>query len=158
VKTSKSILFLTTAFICATGVAAADPAATVGLMLTPDEIKWQPSTRVPGLETADLVGKGAGKEAGQYVYRVKYPPHFTLQAHTHPDPRTYVVISGTIKLGWGKKLDESKLKTLPAGSYWEEPANLGHFAVTGDEPVVLHITGTGPTAVNYVDPAHAPKK
>ena len=157
-KTSKSILFLAIASVCAAGVATADPAGKTGLTFTPSDMKWDPSARTPGLETADLIGKGAGKEKGSYVYRIKYPANFKLQAHGHPDERTYVVVSGTIYVGWGEKLDEATLKAMPAGSYWVEPANIAHYLLTRGEPAVLHVTGTGPTAVNYVDPAHAPKK
>lgn len=140
------------------GVATADSGTKAGLTLTPAEMKWEPSARIPGLETADIVGTGAGKNPGPYVYRVKYPANFKLQAHGHPDERTYVVLGGTIYVGWGKKFDETKLKALPPGSYWVEPANIVHFLMTKDESVVLHITGTGPTAVNYADPAHESKK
>ncbi len=142
--------------ICAGAQAEGPPKSS--LTIAPAEMQWKPSARVPGVVTVDFIGSGAGAGTGQYVYRVKFPPQFKMQAHGHPDERTYVVMSGTIYIGWGEKFDEGKLKALPSGSYWVEPAHVLHFLTTKDEVAVLHITGTGPTAVNYVDPAHAPAK
>jgi quercetin dioxygenase-like cupin family protein len=111
---------------------------------------------VKGLEVADIIGDAT--KPGPYVQRVKFPPNFTVQAHTHPEDRQYTIISGTWYVGWGNKFDESKLKALPAGSFYTEPNNVPHFVTTKGEPAIVQITGTGPTAVKYVDPAHAPKK
>ena len=55
------------------------------------------------------------------------------------------VVSGTWYFGYGQEFDEGRLKALPPGSYYTEPPDERHFAKTGDTPVVLHITGFGPT-------------
>lgn len=124
-------------------------------MITPDKLDWKPSTRTPGLENADLIGNSA---KGAYVQRVKFPANFKIQAHAHPEDRTYTIISGTWYVGWSEKFDETALKALPAGSFYTEPANVAHYVATKDEPVVVQINGAGATAVNYVDPAHAPRR
>ena len=54
--------------------------------------------------------------------------------------------------------DPDKLTALPAGSFYTEPAGVPHFIATPDGEAIVQVTGTGPTAVSYVDPAHAPKK
>jgi hypothetical protein len=61
-------------------------------------------------------------------------------------------------VGYGDKLDPAKLKALPAGSFHTEPANVSHFVVTKKEGAIIQVTGVGPTATKFVDPAHAPKK
>jgi quercetin dioxygenase-like cupin family protein len=127
-----------------------------GRTVTPADLQWKPSPRVKGLEIADIIGDAS--KPGPYVQRVKFPPNFTVQAHTHPEDRQYTIISGTWYIGWGSKFEESKLKALPAGSFYTEPANVPHFVTTKGESVTVQITGTGPTAVKYSDPAHAPKK
>ena len=38
-----------------------------------------------------------------------------------------------------------------------EPAGAPHFAMTGDMPAVVYISGIGPTSTTYVDPANAPR-
>jgi quercetin dioxygenase-like cupin family protein len=126
-----------------------------GLMMKPADIQWKPSPRVPGLEAAEIIGNSA--KPGLYVQRVKFPAGQAVQAHSHPDDRTYTVISGTWYIGWGDKFDESKLTALPPGSLYTEPAKVVHFIKT-KEDVVVQVTGMGPTATDFVDPAHAPNK
>ena len=137
------------------GAYGADDLPNGAVRITAKELKWGPG-RVPGQELAPLVGDGT--KPGPYVQRVKFPANYTLQAHSHPEDRTYTVISGTWYVGYGDKLDPAKLKALPSGSFHTEPANVSHFVVTKDEGAIVQITGTGPTATKFVDPAHAPKK
>jgi quercetin dioxygenase-like cupin family protein len=125
------------------------------IALTPSQLNWKPAGQ-PGRESAVLFGDS--KTPGPYVERVRYPPHFVLQPHSHPDQRTYTILSGTWYIGYGDKFDESKLQALPAGSFYVEPAGVSHFVASKDEPVIFQLSGTGPTATHFVDPAHAPKK
>jgi quercetin dioxygenase-like cupin family protein len=126
------------------------------ITLTPEQMKWEDNPRVPGLGVAKILGDA--KEPGPFVHRVSFPKGRIVQAHSHPDDRTYTVISGTWYIGWGEIYDESKLIALPAGSFYTEPAGIPHFVATPDAEAVVQITGTGPTKVDYVDAAHAPKK
>lgn len=149
---------LTSLSVVALGLLAfAATAQDSGRTFTPAELQWKPSPRVPGLETVDIMGESS--KPGAIVYRVKFPANFTIQPHTHPDDRTYTIISGTWYVGWGTKFDETKLKALPAGSFYNEPANVPHFVVTKGDGAVIQITGSAPiVAPRFVDPAHAPKK
>ena len=65
---------------------------------------------------------------------------------------------GTWHIGYGDKFDEAKLKALPPGSFYTEPSARNHFAETGVEPVVVQITGFGPSSTEYVDPNQDPRK
>jgi len=134
---------------------ATDELPAGAVRITTEELKWRPG-RVPGHEIAPLIGDST--KPGPYVERVKFPANSISQPHSHPDDRTYTVISGTWYIGYGDKFDPSKLKALPAGSYHTEPANVSHFSVIKGEGVIVQITGSGPTATRFVDPAHAPKK
>jgi len=130
-------------------VAAQEPPAR-GLMLNPSQLQWKPNPRVAGLEVANILGDAS--RPGPYVQRVRFPAGQVVQAHSHPDERTYTVISGTWHIGWGPKYDPAGLTALPAGSFYTEPAGVPHFVVTRED-VVVQISGTGPTAVHYVDGA-----
>ncbi len=110
------------------------------ITLTPEQLKWEDNPRVPGLGVARIIS--SGKEAGPYVYRVNFPKGRVVQAHSHPDDRTYTVISGTWYIGWGETYDESKLMALPAGSFYTEPAGVPHFVATPDGETVVQVTGT----------------
>ena len=104
---------------------------------------------VSGIQTRTL--KGDATKSGIYTIQLTIPANVRIQAHTHPDDRVATVISGTWYIGYGAKFDDAKLKPLTAGSFYTEPPSVAHFAKTGNEPVVLQITGNGPTGTEYID-------
>lgn len=101
---------------------------------------------------------GDPKKAGLYTMVVKAGPNITIKPHAHPDNRVAIVVEGTFYFAYGDEFDESKLKALPAGSFYTEPPNANHFAMTKGDGVTLYITGTGPTGTAYVNPADDPAK
>jgi len=104
---------------------------------------------VSGIQTRTL--KGDASKPGSYTIQLTIPANVRIQAHTHPDDRVATVISGVWYIGYGESFDESKLRPLTAGSFYTEPPGVGHFAKTGNEPVLLQITGNGPTGTEYVE-------
>lgn len=130
-------------------LARADAAPAGAVTVTPEKLQWKPSTRVAGLEVADIVGDST--KPGDYVIRVRFPANFQVKGHSHPENRSYTVISGTWYIGWGKTLDPDRMTALPPGSFYTEPANVPHFVATRGEPVVVQISGSGPTATNFLD-------
>ncbi len=125
------------------------------MRITPDELRFGPG-RVPGHEIAPLIG--ASNKPGAYVERVRFPANTISQAHSHPEDRTYTVIPGTWHVGYGDSYDPVKLKALPPGSFYTEPANVPHFSLTKDEPVLVQISGNGPSATRFVDASQAPRR
>ena len=113
------------------------------------------SSGVSGIQTVVL--KGDPNQSGVYAIMLRVPAHTQIAAHSHGDDRVATVVSGTWHFGYGDKFDESKLKTLPPGSFYTEPPGQDHFAETGDESVVVQITGFGPSSTEYVDPAQDPR-
>ena len=103
---------------------------------------------VGGIRTRVL--KGDPTKAGLYTIQLFVPANTRIEAHHHPDDRVATVISGTWQIGYGSKFDEKKLKALPPGSFYIEPPDAAHFAQTGREPVIVQITGYGPTGTDYV--------
>jgi quercetin dioxygenase-like cupin family protein len=127
------------------------------IRLTPTEIEALgkagagPGTSgVSGIETTPL--KGNPTTSGLYTILLKVPANTRIEAHEHPDDRVATVISGTWYLGYGPHFVEQNLKALPPGSFYTEPSNEPHFARTGDTPVVVQITGFGPTGTRYITP------
>lgn len=55
-------------------------------------------------------------------------------------------------MGYGSRFDTKNLKDLPPGSFYTEPAGQPHFAQTDDEPVVIWVTGYGPSDTQFVKP------
>lgn len=137
-------------------------AQTTGqLRLTPAEITALATTGakagtsgVTGLQTRVLSGDPS--KPGLYTIELRVPANTRIQAHTHKDARTATVISGTWYFGYGEVAGDALVKALPPGSFYAEPKDAPHFALTRDAPAVVQITGWGPTDTVYVDPAKAP--
>ena len=107
---------------------------------------------------------GAGSAAGQrrvlfgdpmkaeyYSILLFVPAHTTIQAHSHRDNRMATVVSGEWHFGYGNEFNAAGLKTLPPGSVYSEPGGVNHFAQTGDEAVIVQISGFGPTDTKFFD-------
>jgi hypothetical protein len=106
----------------------------------------------------EIVIHGDPSKAGLYTILLKVAANTKIPAHLHPDDRVGTVVSGTWHFGHGDKFDKAKLKELPIGSIYSEVAGQNHFAMTGNEPVVVEITGYGPSGVTFVNPADDPRK
>lgn len=104
---------------------------------------------VKGIKTRVLHGDPT--KPGLYTIRLTLPPNTHIKAHMHPDDRIATVISGTWYIGYGDGFDQKKLKALSPGSFYTEPPGVVHFARTGKMPVVVEITGYGPTGTDYVE-------
>lgn len=131
--------------------------------LTPEEFDFGTASQggtgtsgVQGIRT--LVLKGDPKAGGLYTVLLSVPAHTKIAAHSHPDERVATVISGVWRIGYGTAFDESKLKPLPAGSFYTEPAGEMHFAETQDTAVIVEITGYGPSGTTYNTASNTPDK
>lgn len=113
------------------------------------------SSLLPAVQTKVLFGDPT--HAGLYSILLVVAPNTTIQSHSHRDDRVATVLTGTWRFGYGNKFDAVSLKELPPGSVYTEPGHLNHFAQTGDEPVIVQITGIGPTDTRYVQPENEPK-
>lgn len=127
------------------------------LIYQPGEIKWKdgPASLERGAQFAILEGN-PGKP-GVFTMRLKMPDGFRISPHTHPNVERVTVVSGTFRLGSGKKFDKEATKPLPAGSYTSMPPGMPHFVVTEGETIV-QLTSVGPWEINYVDPKDDPRK
>ncbi len=131
--------------------------------VTPSEVKW-PAPAAGGVGSSGVAGtqtvvlKGDPAKPGLYSMLLRVGPNTRIEAHAHPDDRVATVISGTWYFGYGKQFSESALKQLPPGSFYTEPPNAYHFAMTRGEGVTIQITGTGPSGTVYADPANDPAR
>jgi uncharacterized RmlC-like cupin family protein len=146
---------MTAALIASALLAHAQDAPSGGEQrLTPDEFDFSTAGKggtgtsgVQGIRT--LVLNGDPKGTGLYTILLSVPAHTKIAAHNHPDERVATVISGVWRIGYGSAFDESRLKALPPGSFYTEPAGDMHFAETQDSAVVVQITGYGPSGTIY---------
>jgi pimeloyl-ACP methyl ester carboxylesterase len=131
---------------------AAEPSGE--LRLTPAEIAafakggaGAGTSGVAGIRTTTLMGDPA--KAGPYTIEIRVPANTRIQAHTHRDARSAVVVSGSWYFGYGEQASNSLVKKLGPGSFYTEPASVAHFAMTREEPAVVYISGFGPTDTIY---------
>jgi len=149
-------------FLGAQPASAAASSTLPPMRLTPDEVRTNQtgsgqigSSFLPGVSTRVLSGDPS--KTGFYTIVLSVPAHTTIPAHSHRDDRMATVVSGTWQFGYGDRFDEAALKSLPPGSVYSEPGGANHFARTGADPVLVEISGVGPTDTRYFDPADAPK-
>jgi len=132
------------------------------MRLTPDEVRANQtgteqvgSSFLSGVSTTVLAGDPS--KPGFYTIVLSVPPNTSIPAHSHRDNRMATVVSGTWQFGYGDQFDANALRRLPPGSVYSEPGGGNHFARTGAEPVLVQITGLGPTDTHYVNPSDAPQ-
>ena len=109
---------------------------------------------VAGIKTTTLMGDPT--RSGPYTIEIRVPANTRIQAHTHRDSRSAVVVSGTWYFGYGSATSDALVKQLPPGSFYTEPADVPHFAITRDQPAVVYITGIGPTDTVFTAQSTAP--
>ncbi|TCA59912.1 cupin domain-containing protein [Rhizobium leguminosarum] len=139
--------------------AAGEPMQVI--VATPQELSVTQSasktvgvSQVSGQSASMLYGDPT--KPGLYTVILRLDPHKRIMPLSHPDSRFVTVLAGSFYIGWGDTYDETKLKALPAGGIYTEPANANHFGETRDEPALVAITGYGPSGTTYADPADAP--
>jgi hypothetical protein len=138
-----------------TGAQAAKAAAGAEPFIgTPDKIKWVQFTS--GVEYGPVHGD-CDKPGAPCVFQLRFADGAKFPPHWHPVDENVTVISGTFSAGMGDTYDESKMVTLPAGSYVLMPKRMHHFA-GAKGPVLVQVHGVGPFKINYVNPADDPRK
>jgi quercetin dioxygenase-like cupin family protein len=126
-------------------------------MLEPGAIQWSdpPPSLPKGSKVAVLYGD-PGKE-GPFVMRMKAPANYKIAPHTHTQAEQITVLSGTLYLGMGEKMNKSQEHALGAGGFHAMPGKTPHYAFTKTATVV-QVSGNGPFDINYLNPADNPDK
>jgi len=145
----KRALLLT---IAAAALVTAAPAAAKGM-------KWMDASGAGLPAGAQMaVVKGDPSKAGEFTIRVKMPAGYTVPPHSHPgDEVVRVMGDGTLSYGMGDKLDRGNVGSLTKGYHVTMAAGMNHYVFTTD-PIELQVSGTGPFAITYANPADDPRK
>lgn len=126
------------------------------VMVNAGDLQWMdaPPALPKGSRMALLSGDPS--KAGPFAVRVMFPENYKVPAHWHPSYENVVVLEGTLYMGSGEKLDESKGMALNAGGYSAIPAKSPHYVFTKDKCVV-QINSDGPFEMHYYNPADDPR-
>jgi quercetin dioxygenase-like cupin family protein len=150
-------LLLPLASLGAQKTAQAKPhAAATATVVMPDAVKWGPAPAVlPAGATLAVLDGDPGKPQ-PFTMRLRMPDGYRIAPHYHPIMEHVTVISGNLKVGMGDTFDESKMNTLPAGSFGAIPARMHHYAMAQGE-TVLQLHGTGPWRLVYLHKTDDPR-
>jgi uncharacterized RmlC-like cupin family protein len=123
----------------------------------PGTLKWgaAPSVLPKGAQLAVITGDPS--KAGSYVIRIKVPAGYQIPAHWHSTAENLTVLSGSVNVGMGDKLDKITSTKLEVGSFTYLPAKMNHF-LWASVPAVFQIHAEGPFDIVYVNPNDDPSK
>lgn len=126
------------------------------LMVTPKDLKWADVPSLPpGAKIAVI--EGPLDKPLPFTIRVQFPPNYQVPAHWHPAIEHVTVLSGTLNMGTGDKLDMKKTMALPVGSMAIMQPKTNHFLWT-KEGAIVQAHGVGPWGITYVNSADDPRK
>jgi ketosteroid isomerase-like protein len=133
------------------------PPPSQHVLVATKDITWgdAPPSLPKGAKMAVIAGDPS--KPVPFAIRAQLPAGYKIAPHWHPTDENVTVLSGTFALGMGETFDAAAAKDVPAGGYAVLPATMRHFAVSRTA-TTLQITGIGPFAVNYVNPADDPSK
>ena len=119
------------------------------------EAKWSdgPAMLPPGAKIDVVQGDPGG---ALYTARLKFPANYEIPAHSHPTDEHVTVLSGTLYMGMGDKLDPEGGTALTVGGFALMPAKMNHYAYTKKATTIL-LHGMGPVEFIYVNPADDPR-
>ena len=129
-------------FVAAPTRAMSPPGAPTPIL--PGALTWFSPPGNPQLRASWVLG--AEKDAGTYVMRVMLAKGGTIRTHLHPDTRYTTVLSGTLLVGFGERVEPADMVAVPAGAVYVVPANMPHALAAPGGDVIYQEAGTGPTA------------
>jgi uncharacterized RmlC-like cupin family protein len=136
----------------------AGPVAAQSHVLVPaDKVQWGPAPPVLPAGAQIAVMEGNPAEKGLLTLRLRLPANYNLPPHWHSTTERVTVLSGSLHVGMGDKLDRKGSQTLEPGGFASLPAKMHHFAWT-DKATVVQISLEGPFDIFYVDPGDNPQK
>lgn len=121
------------------------------LLRLPNEAKWTKAPEPLPAGAEMFVLEGNPTRPAPYIIRLKLPANYRLPAHWNLNDEHITVISGTLNMGVGDKLEEASSKLLPTGSYARIPARMNYFAWTGEEETIIQLNAMGPWGLTYVE-------
>jgi Domain of unknown function (DUF4437) len=152
---------MTVLFLALPTVVSAADAPADHVFINSADMKWMaaPPSLPKGAKLAVLYGD-PGK-SGPFVMRLMTPANYKIGPHWHSQAENLSIVSGTLYLGRGDKMDKAKAHGLKAGGFHFLPGKAHHYAFTKTATIV-QIHGEGPFDITYInaedDPAKAAKK
>src|ERR1700675_581859 len=130
--------------VCVSGAVAADSP----LVSSSKDVKWGPAPPVFPKGAMMAVMAGDPGAAGPVAVRLKMPAGYKIPAHWHPTDEHVTVLSGTLYIGMGDKLDPTQSHAFTAGGYAVALAHMNHYAWT-KAGATVQVNLMGPFSLTY---------
>ena len=122
-------------------------------VLPVDSVRWQPSW--PGTQMA--VVRGDLSSGGDFTFLFRMPAGYWIHPHTHPVDARLRVMSGTLLVGTGERLDTAAVRALARGDSMRVDRGMAHFEGARGE-TVIEVSGTGAWGISFLDPSKDPAR
>jgi len=134
----------------------ASPGPAPLTIVQPGQVKWEAA---PGFSGGMMTTIQYGDPVkGPYQALIKFPAGAAAQPHFHKVDEFATVASGTLLLGTGETVDESKAVEVTAGGYVHIPAGVAHWAKCTSDSVIVRFA-PGPRELTPCSPEKpAPNK
>ena len=148
------------ALLCGVASALSVPtlaADSAQVFVNTGDVKWGdvPPALPKGAKIAVLYGDPF--KSGPFVIRLMAPAGYKIAPHWHSQTENLTIVSGTLFLGDGDKMDTGHSHALKTGGYHYLPAKAHHYAFT-KVATVVQIHGDGPFDINWVNEKDDPQK
>ena len=156
----KNVLFFLAVFFSSAVIAQSNSVSSMShdehKFINTNDFKWMDGP--PGLPMGAkfVVLDGDPSKEGLFTIRAILPAGYKVPAHWHPSTENVTVIEGTLYMGMGEKLDESKAMALTAGGFTAMQAKTAHYAFTKDG-ATIQVHAMGPFAITYYNAADDPR-
>lgn len=118
------------------------------IQITEPVWKDAPPSMPAGTKMAVL--EGNPQQPGIFTIRLKVPAGAKIAPHTHPRDERVTVLSGKIRVGFGKTFDPETARTFEAGSFYVNPPAAPHYLQIVED-TILQLTCEGPWKLEYVE-------
>ncbi|MGA7837844.1 MAG: cupin domain-containing protein [Ignavibacteriaceae bacterium] len=142
----KKLFLILIAVLFSLNISAQTKTENGQIQLNEKDLVWR--SGMPG--TLISILEGDPKSDSLYTLRLKIPANYIVKPHSHTSNERVTILSGSVYVGLGDKIDKNNSVKFIAGGYYVNPPDLHHYVWT-DEPAEIQITGIGPWVVNYVE-------
>jgi quercetin dioxygenase-like cupin family protein len=81
----------------------------------------------------------------------RMPDKYTLPPHTNPAREHVTIMSGTLRVGLGRRIDRKKSLVLAAGDTASTPAGVPHWSIAEGEVDIIVTWDSGPMGIAYMN-------
>ena len=119
------------------------------VQFTPDQMQWVDGPEALPKGTKMCVLYGDMKKAEPFAMRLKLPANQVIKLHIHPNDEVVTVLEGSLMLGFGDRMQMSKTRTFPAGSFYVNPAKTKHFVAIDKDGATIQVNAVGPWGIEF---------